>query len=406
VNICILSAFEDTLLKDTGASIRIYNLAKGLSSKGNRIKLILPKNQTSIKTVDGMSIRTIKGMCPITALKIASKIANIAKPSALYFFDFHFVIKAFREVKEADIIQLEQPFLSTLIVPFMQKLLRKPVVIDCHDVFQALRVKHTGFLRRMLEPFLEKIAYSQANLLLTVSEKEKSILTSMGFPAKKIIVVPNGVDSNFTSDTINSLKVREKFNLENSRIVVFIGNLEYLPNIEAIQLISSKIAPKVCQQVKDVKFLIIGKKRETIRAPGVLFTGFVDNIAEILLVSDVGIAPLLQGSGTRLKILEYFSSAIPVVSTSVGAEGLEVKNGLNIFLEDNIEDFATHIVRLLKDDRLSASIGLAGKALSTDYDWNIITKKLETSYLQFIFENQSKQNSILNFNNHEAKKET
>ncbi len=377
------------MLKDTGASIRIYNLAKGLSSTGNTVNVILPKNQAGKELFDGIPVEAIKGLLPLTALKLAAKFANIIKPTALYFFDPYFIAKASRQVREADIIQLEQPFLSLLILPFMQKLLRKPVVIDCHDVFQALRVKHTGLIRRILEPFLERIAYRQADLLVTVSEKEKHLLASMGFSPKKIIVAPNGVDTEQFSKPTTNLNARSKFGLADSRIVVFVGNLAYLPNREAIQLISSKIAPRVQQEISNVQFVVIGKKRDNTNFPNILFTGFVDNIAEVLSISSVGIAPLLQGSGTRLKILEYFSSGIPVVSTSVGAEGLAAKNGYEIFIDDDINGFANNVIRLLQDDQLSASVGAAGKAVAANYDWKTITRKLEVSYRQFLYQTRA-----------------
>ena len=118
--------------------------------------------------------------------------------------------------------------------------------------------------------------------------------------------------------------------------------------------------------------------------PGITFTGFVNNIADLLATSDVGIAPLLQGSGTRLKILEYFSSGIPVVSTSVGAEGLVTENRQNIFIDDNLENFAEHIIQLLKDKALSSTMGEAGRAVAATYDWKKITRELEEDYLYFI----------------------
>jgi glycosyltransferase involved in cell wall biosynthesis len=231
---------------------------------------------------------------------------------------------------------------------------------------------------------LEKIAFRNADLLLTVSEKEKELLISLGFPTQKIIVVPNGVNTEFFSRPSDLQEIRRRYGLDGSRIVVFVGNLAYMPNREAVKLISSIIAPKVREKVKAVKFLVIGKKRDEMNLPGITFTGFVDNIADLLAASDVGIAPLLQGSGTRLKILEYFSSGIPVVSTSVGAEGLVTENRQNIFIDDNLENFAEHIIQLLKDKALSSTMGEAGRAVAATYDWKKITRELEEDYLYFI----------------------
>ena len=384
MRICILSAYEDSMQNDTGASVRIINLAKGLAATGNKVNVILPKYHASTEFVDKIPVHELNGFLPKSLLKIIGKIGKIEKPSALYFFDVLFAFRASRIVQKADIVQIEQPALSILLTPFIQRTLKKPVAIDCHDVFQALRVKHTSLVRRILETFLEKIAFRNADLLLTVSEKEKELLISLGFPAQKIIVVPNGVNTELFSQRSDLQETRKEYGLDGSRTVVFVGNLAYEPNREAVRLISSMIAPKVREKVKAVKFLVVGKKRDEMNLPGITFTGFVYNIADLLAASDVGIAPLLQGSGTRLKILEYFSSGIPVVSTSVGAEGIVTENRQNIFIDDNLENFAEHIIQLLKDKALSSTMGEAGRAVAATYDWKKITRKLEDDYLFFI----------------------
>jgi glycosyltransferase involved in cell wall biosynthesis len=113
--------------------------------------------------------------------------------------------------------------------------------------------------------------------------------------------------------------------------------------------------------------------------PGFVFTGFVENLLDVFSVSDVAVAPLLQGSGTRLKILEYLSCCLPVVSTSIAAEGLEIENGANIFIEDDPEEFAVRTIELLRNKNLSVSVGNKGRKLVVDaYDWKSIAKKLET----------------------------
>lgn len=345
--------------------------------------MILPKYSSNTETVDKISVHELNGFLPKSLLKIIGKIGKIEKPSALYFLDILFAFRASRLVQESDIVQIEQPALSVLLAPFIQKTMKKTVAIDCHDVFQALRVKHTSLVRRIFETFLEKIAYRNADLILTVSQKEKELLISLGYSSQKIIVVPNGVNTELFTQRSDLQETRKEYGLDGSQTVVFVGNLAYEPNREAIKLISSTIAPKVREKVKSVKFLVVGKKREEINLPGITFTGFVYNIAGLLAASDVGIAPLLQGSGTRLKILEYFSSGIPVVSTSVGAEGLVTENGQNIFIDDNLENFSEHIIQLLKDKALSSNMGEAGQAVAATYDWKKITRALEENYLDF-----------------------
>ena len=286
-------------------------------------------------------------------------------------------------LRKADIVQIEQPILGLLLAPFIQKVIGKPVALDCHDVFQAIRVGQTGPIRRIMETFLEKIAYKNADVVLTVSETEKQLLIASGVEKSKIFAAPNGVDTVSFQKSVDAQTIRKKYGFADSKIVVFVGNLSYLPNREAMQLISSTIAPKVNAEIPGAKFVVVGKK-PTQSLSGIYFTGFVDSVADVLKVSDVGIAPLLHGSGTRLKILEYFSSGIPVVSTSVGAEGIEVKDGENIFIADKPEDFAAQITKLLKDNALSFAVGQAGRELAERYDWKKIVEKLGSDYQSFL----------------------
>jgi glycosyltransferase involved in cell wall biosynthesis len=363
--------------KDSGASVRIYNLARGLSSRGNSVKVIMPGKESVLKNVDGIEVHFVSGFLPSRVLGMVSKFVGVARPTALYFYDLLFILKLQTLIREADFLQFEGPA-GGLLTFIFRRYLKKKVVVDCHDVFQALRLQQTGLLRRILETFLEKLAYKNADLLLTVSEGEKEYLISTGFQRRKIEVIPNGVDTKLFVKSSEQIETRKKYGVEGFHIVIFVGNLEYMPNREAIQALSSIIAPKVRNKIEDVKFLVVGKSRDRMQLPGLTFTGFVENVSEILSISDVAVAPLFHGSGTRLKLLEYFSSSLPVVSTSIGAEGLAIKNGVDIFIEDDLESFSLRVVELLKNKKLSKALGEAARVLvTTTYEWTQITKGLD-----------------------------
>jgi polysaccharide biosynthesis protein PslH len=380
----MVSAYEDSMDNYSGYSTRTINVAKGLKANGNDVSVILPKLYSGFRFVEGIPVYEVKGLCPASLLRLVGKIAKIAKPSALYFFDPLFMFRVSRLTKKVDFLQIELPALGLLLSSFIHKTIKKPVIMDCHDVFNAMRLKHTSLLRRIAETFLEKTALKNGDFLVTVSDREKQILGSMNFSLRKIAVAPNGVDTKSFSKPFNVQHIKNKYGLNGNRVVVFVGNLGYVPNQQALLIISKTIAPQVKQEVKDAKFLVVGKIRAEMTLPNVTFTGYVDNVAELLAVSDVGIAPLLEGSGTRLKILEYLSSGLPVVSTSVGAEGILAKNGTNILLEDKIEKFPSHIIALLKDSELCSDMGEAAKELAENYDWKKITKDLNGKYVLFL----------------------
>ena len=264
--------------KDTGASVRIYNLSKGLAGLGNQVELILPKYVESCECIDGVTVQSYKGFFPTKFLKLISKFLGVLRPTTLFFYDPLFIKKASQIIRKADIVQFEQQSAGLLLIPIVAKVFRKPVVIDCHDTFQALRVKNTNFMRKIFETSIEKIIYRFASVILVVSEKEKQFLCSLGINQSCIEVIPNGVDTKYFEKSSKLMDAKEKYGLDGFRTVVFVGNLSYVPNREAIQLLSSVIAPKVSEKNKKVKFLVVGKLQNKIELPGLVFTGFVDNI--------------------------------------------------------------------------------------------------------------------------------
>jgi glycosyltransferase involved in cell wall biosynthesis len=363
--------------KENGPSVRIYNLTKELASLGKKVDVIIPKERDTNETLDGVVVHGVRGLYSKAMLEVFRRIMGVSRPTALYFYDLVFVNRISKLIRQVDVVQMEQQTAGALLIPFIKRVLKKPVVIDCHDTFQALRVGHTRMLRKMLETFLEKLAYRNADLILTVSELEKDSLTSVGIKEKKIEVVPNGVDPDFFKKQPKKTELLKKYGTEGFQTVVFVGNLEYLPNREAVEKLSSVIAPKVLSKVRNVKFLVVGKTRGEFRNSGLIFTGGVKSVPDLLNISDVAIAPLIHGSGTRLKILEYFSCNLPVVSTSLGAEGLDVQDGVNIFIENDMQSFAFRIVKLLRDKNLAATIGEAARKVVTErYDWKQIARNL------------------------------
>ena len=377
MKICILSAFEDSLLKDSGPSVRIYYLAKSLASLGHDVHVVIPKYESTCEYVDGMIVHSVSGFCPKIILRILSRLLGVSRVTSLFFYDLLFILRVSRLIREFDVVQIEQQTAGGLIAPIVAGVLRKPLIIDCHDTFQGLRVKHTSLFRRILETFLEKITYKYADLILTVSQREKELLMSYRIKQDNIEVIPNGVDSEAFNPLLDVTRVQDHYGLGNFCTVIFVGNIGYLPNQEAVQLIASEIAPKVQKVIENTKFLIVGRTPTKMDLPNLIFTGVVENVAELLAASDVAIAPLLHGSGTRLKILEYFSCGLPVVSTTVGIEGLDVKSGVHALIEDNMDEFAIKVTKLLKDRAFAIRLGKAARELVVNnYDWKKIVSRL------------------------------
>jgi glycosyltransferase involved in cell wall biosynthesis len=178
----------------------------------------------------------------------------------------------------------------------------------------------------------------------------------------------------------NALPEIARPDVAESDSIVFSGNLEYHPNIEAVRWFSKKVWPLVRTSAT---WRLIGRNPEA-------FAGMVAADQRIELVgpvtdavveiarSKVAIVPLLSGSGTRFKILEAWAAQRPVVSTTIGAEGLGALEGEHLLIADTAPEFAAAIVRLLGDGALRRKLGEAGRALYLDrFTWAAAWRTLE-----------------------------
>lgn len=142
--------------------------------------------------------------------------------------------------------------------------------------------------------------------------------------------------------------------------VLFPGTLRYPPNADAAEYLADEVGPALRRLVPDVRIRLVGRGTEALSGlddpPRLTMVGQVEDIEEELGGADVIVVPLRFGSGTRLKILEAFAHRIPVVSTTLGAEGLGVEDGVHLLLGDTSLDLAATCARLLTDERLRAEL--------------------------------------------------
>ena len=167
--------------------------------------------------------------------------------------------------------------------------------------------------------------------------------------------------------------------------VLFTGTMNYPPNGEAILWFAEHVWPLIARERPTARLLIVGREPtapvRALAGPQVEVTGGVETIAPFYDRAQVVIAPLRSGGGTRLKVLEALSSARPLVSTTVGAEGIEVEDGRHLLIADGPEDFARAVLDLLADRDRGHALGRAGRALAVErYDWRALGERLEAVY--------------------------
>ena len=200
-------------------------------------------------------------------------------------------------------------------------------------------------------------------------------------PENTITIIPNGVDvAHYQPD----------FTSEAPAHLIYIGSMDWYPNEDAVAFFADEVLPRIQEKVPAVHFSIVGgnpsaRVQKLAEREGIIVTGRVPEIKPYFAEATVFVVPLRIGSGTRLKILEALAMGKAIVSTSVGAEGLDLKDGEEIFIADEPIVFADAVIRLLTDTTLRRRTGENGRArVERDYDWRSIGEKLHHLYESLI----------------------
>ena len=213
----------------------------------------------------------------------------------------------------------------------------------------------------------------RAHVVLMTSERERVMMQQL-LPTSKIVVVPNGVDSeNFQPANGEQ---------ERAKSIIFTGAMGYYPNVDAVRFFAQHCWPLIRARIPEATWQIVGKNPmpevlQLASLPGVTVTGAVPDTRPYLAESSVAIAPLRIGSGTRLKILEAFAMQKAVVSSSIGCEGLAVESGRHLLVADQPEAFAEAVIALLNQPEKRQELGRAGRDLvEAMYSWEQCGKHL------------------------------
>ena len=209
---------------------------------------------------------------------------------------------------------------------------------------------------------------------VAVSEADAMRLRQMA-PNTDVHVVPNGVDvQHFTPREVK--RARET--------LLFFGTLSYGPNLDAVLWFCNQMWPRIRKARPEVKLEVVGldppsQVQQLENLPGVQITGFVPDIRPKLWSATATVVPLRLGGGTRLKILEALAAGCPVVSTSVGAEGLSLVDGEHLLLANTPEAFALRVVELLASPDLRENLVDSGRRIARrEYDWAMIARRLQS----------------------------
>lgn len=243
-----------------------------------------------------------------------------------------------------------------------------------HAEVEPNTLKHTylyGQWRKMLA--FEGVMCRRFDRVVAVS-REDSQMMQREYQVTAIDDVPTGVDTAFFRP--RRAEPRDKLNL------VFTGSMDWLPNEDAIRYFTTEIMPLIKQKLPAVTLTVVGRNpypalvELSKQDPSIIVTGRVEDVRPYMERAAAYIVPLRIGGGTRLKIFEAMAMEKPIVSTSVGAEGLPVKPETDILLADTPETFAAAVVRVLEDEEFAFHLGRrSAKLVREQFGWNRVARR-------------------------------
>lgn len=242
-----------------------------------------------------------------------------------------------------------------------------------------LKKKYISLQRKKVEKF-ESSCFNWVNGATAVSNAEAREIESYGVPYSPT-VIDNGVDTGY----FHPMDVDV-----DSNQIVLTGAMDWRPNQDAAIYFTDEILPLIKKTKPDCKVVFVGRNPvkqvlNLAKNESVQVTGTVDDVRPYIARSIVFIVPLRIGGGTRLKILEAMSMEKPVISTSVGAEGLNVTDGHNILIADDPKQFAQAVIDCIDNKGLKEKLSKNGKELvDTQYRWGILGKKFNDYLLKIV----------------------
>ncbi|MCI0370926.1 MAG: glycosyltransferase family 4 protein [candidate division NC10 bacterium] len=280
-------------------------------------------------------------------------------------------------------VQVEKP----AMLPYVPADTRIPIILDTWafglgGAVRALRhergiaTRARNLLRLARFSAFDAFCWPDTYCILVVSEVDRERCLRAR-PDRRVLVVPNGVDC---------AAVRPgPFRDSGPPVLLFTGDMGFAPNVDAALLLAFRILPEVRRFHPDAELRLAGRNPDprllALRGPGVVVTGKVADMTPHLNTAMVYVAPHFTGAGTRTKLLEAMAAGLPIVTTSLGIEGIAATPDRDVQIADDPATTVTAILRLLANSTERRSLGAAARRLVEErYEWSRCLAPLETLY--------------------------
>ena len=407
---------------DAGPKVKTWHVLRYLASKGYRVTLA-----SFVRPEEEKHVAAIREVCQevYTVPMHRSKVMDIS-----YWIRSHFsgrpflierddlaemrdLVKQITKQGAVDVIHADQLTMTQFALPGYAPnrgfsddkkngsgvdYKKEPyLVFDAHNAVWTIveRMRHNApwYLKPIASKEEQRVKryegmiISKFNHTLAVTEPDrKSLGEAMNFFTKgagdfmnSITVVPIAVDTQ---------KLQPVRRMPGSQNIVTLGTLHYPPNADGIRWFAQEVFPLILKEKPDTTLTILGKnppadfyQLQNKYPQKVEVTGYVDDLTPYLEKAALMVIPVRAGGGMRVRILEAFARGMPVVTTTVGVEGIKARPGEEILVEDDPAGFAQAASNLLDDEALGASLAEKGRSLAeSHYDWQVVLKKMDHIY--------------------------
>ena len=396
---------------DTGAKLRNYHLARVLSGNALVTLLAFTDSDKPIEILENpyervVTVRRDTGYTPAKVLRGALG----RTPISLLNYTTDAMKQALAQLlsdQHFDVVQIESIHLMGYL-PIIRSAPSQPLVVcDWHNIESELMKRYSerepSLLRRTYARktarqlgTLEQQATRDLDAHVVVSERDRDQLLQLN-SASRVSVIENGVDSAYYADEEIDKAYKRRSGRRADQVgnihqpmrvnrLVFVGSMDYHANIHGVVDFAREVWPAIRESNPDLVFTIVGRDpsaevRELSSIPGIEVTGTVEDVRPYYREAVASIVPLKVGGGSRLKILESMAAGVPVISTTLGAEGLEVGHGKDIVIADTNDQLADAVRKVREDEGLRRQLIDAGRNLvSRRYEWEALGKSLFRVY--------------------------
>lgn len=359
---------------NAGHKMRNWSVLRALAEEGHLVTLL-----TFADPAEEFDLTVVREVCndvivvPLQMQNLTSK-TNYARRIASLFSSKPYAIRRFASAEmrmrvESELASGSYGAMICESAYAMVNVLQTgaPIVLDNHNVEHLILARYSAFERNPAKRLyaalearrlrnMEREACKRATVSLCCSEADREHFQAL-WPSGDFRVVPNCIDVGRYSPT----------SCEEPRTVLYQGGMDWFPNRDAVEFFVESMLPRLREAVPDLKFVIAGRnpssefRQKLSRLPNVVVTGTVPDMRPVIGEATVCVVPLRIGSGTRLKILEAAAMGKAIVSTRVGAEGLEFRDSKEIMLADTPEEFISATTRLLLNPDLRMQMGRAAQ---------------------------------------------